>query len=238
MTLDAEAKSPRDRLLRVPTLVEEIVRNLRAMILGGEFRPGERLIEEQLAERFGVSRPPVREALRVLSTDGLVTSEPRKGFAVISLSPRDVVELYDLRWALERTAVELALPLEVPEKLDSLRAAVDTMRGAAAQADPDAMLAANTAFHTALVALPGNRRLSEAYGSLSMQLTVCMAMNLKFREQLYNDPRDAVKRHVALVELLEKGDLEEVLQELRDHGDRTFIDRLDQLIDAPDDSVG
>lgn len=219
--------------LRVPTIVEEIVRNLRAMILRGEYRPGERLIEEQLAEHFGVSRPPVREALRVLSTDGLVTSEPRKGFTVISLSPRDVVELYDLRFALERTAVELAVPVGDPGRLEGMRAAIETMRGAVAQADPDAMLAANTDFHIALVSLPGNRRLNDAYASLSMQLTVCMAMNLKFREQLHHDPRDAVRRHEALLGLIEAGDLDAVLVELRNHGDRSFMDRLDELIDPP-----
>ena len=219
----------------MPTIVEEIVRTLRTSILRGEFRPGERLVEEPLAERFGVSRPPIREALRVLSTDGLVTSTPRKGFAVVALSPRDVIELYDLRFALERTAVELALPLARADQLDPLRAAVATMRGAAAQSDPDVMLAANTAFHTALVGLPDNRRLTETYASLSMQLTVCMAMNLKFREELYNDPGEAVARHEALLDLIATGDLDRVLVELRDHGDRTFMARLDELLLQPDD---
>jgi DNA-binding GntR family transcriptional regulator len=224
------SEAMRSERLAVPTVVETLVQALRSLIMAGSYRPGDRLIEEPIAERFGVSRPPVREALRVLQRDGIVTSVPRKGFIVVPITPQDVREIYDLRFALERTAVELSVPLDDLDRLAPLRAALDIMRAEAAQNDPDLMLEANSTFHFALVGLAGNSRLLTAYSSLRMQLQMCMAMNLKFRQQFHNDPQDVVRRHEELVTLIEDGDLEALLHALQNHGDRSFLARLDDLI--------
>ncbi len=216
--------------LQVPTVSEALVKGIRALIMGGDLKPGERLIEERLAERFGVSRPPLREALRVLAQDGIVTSVPRKGFIVVPVSANDVREIYELRFALERTAVELSLPLRDRHRLTPIHDALDVMRGDAAQSDPDIMLEANSEFHYAMVALPGNSRLMSAYSTIRTQLQMCMAINLKFRQQFYNDPQDVVRRHQELVDLLEKGELAPLIDEIANHGDRSFLSRLDELI--------
>lgn len=92
------------------------------------------------------------------------------------------------------------------------------------------MLAANADFHLALVDLPGNSRLMQAYSALRMQLQLCMAINLNFRKQLYHDPRDVVRRHETLLSLIEAGDLEPLLTELVHHGDRSFLANLDELL--------
>jgi DNA-binding GntR family transcriptional regulator len=218
---------------RIPTVVEEVVRGVRSMIMSAEFRPGQRLIEEPLAERFGVSRPPIREALRVLQRDGIVTSIPRKGFIVIPITAEDVREIYELRWILERSALEIAVPLTDLHDLDPLAGGIERMNADSAQSDPDEMLAANSEFHEALVDLAGNTRLSAAYSTISTQLQMCMAMNLRFRRQLYGDPREAVRRHQVLFDLIKAGELAPLLAELEDHGDRTFLTRLDELIGPP-----
>jgi DNA-binding GntR family transcriptional regulator len=218
--------------LRVPTVVDELVKGIRALILSGELRPGSRLIEESLSARFGVSRPPIREALRVLQRDGIVTSISRKGFIVIPITANDVREIYALRFGLERTALELAIPVDDPEKLKPLRDALEVMRGADAQENPDVMLAANSDFHLALVGLPGNSRLNAAYSALRLQLQLCMAINLNFRKQLYHDPGDAVLRHQRLLTLIEGGELEPLLDELAHHGDRSFLTNLDEFLPA------
>ncbi len=222
-----------DDRLQVPSLVDEIARRLRELILAAAFTPGERLIEEQLAERFGVSRPPVREALRMLSRDGLVVGVPRKGYSVVRLTPEDVRHVYDLRFALERTAIELGVPVTDPSRSARVREALSAMRRPGAQADHEEMLRANSAFHEALVALPGNRWLDDAYRNIAQQLELCMAMNLRFREQLYHDPQDTVRRHEVLAELIDAGVVPDILDELSRHGDRSFMDRLDELIDPP-----
>jgi DNA-binding GntR family transcriptional regulator len=200
--------------LRVPTLVEEVVKGVTAMIMAAEFRPGERLVEERLAE--------------------IVTSVPRKGFTVIPISAEDVREIYELRWILERSALEVAVPLEDPARLAPLQRAIDRMAQQSAQSDPEEMLAANSEFHHALVSLAHNSRLSAAYATISTQLRVCMAMNLRFRRELYGDPTEAVRRHQVLHDLIGAGELAPLLAELQDHGDRSFMSGLDTLIGSPE----
>ncbi len=216
--------------LHVPTLVDEVARNLTGLILQGEFEPGERLIEEQLSERFGVSRPPVREALRILSQDGLVTARPRRGYTVVTLTKADVEEIYSLRFSLERLAVELALPVADPEALAPLARAVDQMRDPRVQQDRMAMVEANADFHRALVALPGHTRLVEAYRRLNLQVTLCMAVNLDFRQGVHKDPEDPARRHQTLLDLMESGDVGAVVAELAVHGDRSFLAHVEQVV--------
>ena len=93
------------------SLVELATVRLRHEILSGSLEPGERLIEEQLTQRFGISRAPLREALRLLGQQGLVEHLPRRGVRVAELSAGDVDELFGLRDVLERHAVRSALPL-------------------------------------------------------------------------------------------------------------------------------
>lgn len=203
---------------------------LRAFILSGAVRPGERLVEERLCERFGVSRPLVREALRSLEQQGLVTRLPRRGSIVTPLDADDVREIYSLRWALERFALDLAMPVEDPSRLDPLREAIDAMRAAAATGDRQASLDANADFHLALCALPGHRRLIAAYRSLMRQLLLCMAMNLRFRDELLAGADDSEERHRRLLRLIEAGDVATVHREIDAHGDQAFMDRLDDFI--------
>ena len=218
-------------ILQVPTLTDETVRILRERLLAGDFAPGERLVEEQLAERFGVSRPPIREALRILSRDGLVVGRPRRGYSVVALTADEIRDLYDFRFVLERSAVELALPVATADRIQALGDAVERMRGELAQTNPDEMLKSNSAFHAALVDLPGNRWLTEAYRTVSQQIEICMAMNLRVRRQLVSDPGDTVRRHQVLFDLVAAGDVDAVLGELTQHGNRSFLDRLDELLE-------
>lgn len=216
-------------VLHVPTISETLVKSIRTMIFSGELRPGERLIEERLAQRFGVSRPPLREAMRVLEQSGIITSSHRRGFIVTPISGDDVREIYELRFVLERAAAELSVPLRDPRRLQPVRDALDRMRQEAAQNDRDIMLEANSAFHSALVALPGNSRIIAAYATILEQLEMCMAINLKFRQELHKDPQDVVRRHEHLLALIEAGDRDALVDAIANHGDRSFLTHLDEL---------
>lgn len=101
------------------SLVELAVQRLCNEILSGALVPGERLIEEQLTRRFGTSRAPLREALRLLGQQGLVEHLPRRGVRVAELSPQDVDELFGLREVLERFSVQIAPPVPEPLTLRS-----------------------------------------------------------------------------------------------------------------------
>ena len=120
------------------------------------FAPGARLRQEELAEIFNTSRIPVREALRALEYEGLVRSEPHRGFTVTRLDADEVEEVYDLRILLESHAVRLALPLLTDEDLDELEQLFTKVQ----EADtPDHGLAAREAFYTRLYSVTGRPRL-------------------------------------------------------------------------------
>src|SRR5947209_5967811 len=104
------------------TAQELVLASVRDAILAGVLDPGARLRQEELAELFGTSRIPVREALRALEYEGLVRSEPHRGFTVTSLDADDVEEVYDLRIVLESHAIRLAVPLLTDEDLVELEA--------------------------------------------------------------------------------------------------------------------
>lgn len=138
------------------TAQEIVLSSLRDAVLAGVFAPGARLRQEELADIFSTSRIPVREALRALEYEGLVRSEPHRGFTVTRLDADEVEEVYDLRILLESHAVRLALPLLTDEDLDELESLFDRVRNAAT---PDDGLAAREAFYTRLYSVTGRPRL-------------------------------------------------------------------------------
>lgn len=214
-----------------PSLVDMTVAALRKLILAGEYKPGERLIEQRLTERLGISRPPLREAMRVLQQEGLVVTFPRRGAVVTPLSNEDVYEIYTLRFALDRLAVELGVPVRDPRLLEPLRSAVAGMERAVRTGDREQLLQENINFHASMCALACHRRLTQAYSALTMQLRLCMAMNLRLREQVHGSLEENVERHRVLLELVELGHREELLAAIAQHGDRAFIEHLEELID-------
>ncbi len=138
------------------TAQELVLSSLREAVLSGVFQPGARLRQEELADLFSTSRIPVREALRALEYEGLVTSEPHRGFTVTHLDADEVEEVYDLRILLESHAVRIALPLLTDEDLDDLEELFERVRTAP---NPDEGLAAREAFYTRLYSVTGRPRL-------------------------------------------------------------------------------
>src|SRR4051812_36572022 len=108
---------------------------LRRLIIAGELRPGQRVNQEDLAERIGVSVAPVREALRALEQEGQVTYLPRRGYFVTELRVEDLREIYELRQVLEERAARAALPTLDDEALERLRAAAAACVDAADSGD-------------------------------------------------------------------------------------------------------
>jgi DNA-binding GntR family transcriptional regulator len=204
------------------SLVELTTARLRHEILSGTLGPGERLIEEQLTQRFGISRAPLREALRLLGQQGLVEHLPRRGVRVAELSSADVDELFGLRDVLEHYAVETALPLPPAHRLEALRQALEGMATAAGAGDAFAENEAHRGFHLALVELAGHRHLVQAYEPVLFKLQLYMAANLR-REAEQRDPAEGVDRHRRLYEAVASDDPAKALEALATHGARTYI---------------
>lgn len=221
------------KYLLPPTLVATVADELRHRILRGQYRPGEKLSEVTLAQELGVSRPPLREAMRLLQQEGLLASEPRKGMFLATLTPEDIRDIYTVRLALESLAVDLALPLNDPAQLQPLRDSIERMERDIQDGDLAELTLENSRFHRELVAISGNGYLQQVYGALMGKLQMCMAMNLRFRESLFGDREDVIRRHQVLVDLMETGEPEAVKYALANHGDRSFLSHLDILLQEP-----
>lgn len=166
----------------------------------GAFAPGDRLREEDVGERLGLSRTPVREALRRLEADGIVEHRPRIGAVIRSLSHAEVVELYEMRVVLERTAAELAAKHGAAAEFDALDDLNDRIE--AERANPALGAAINQDFHRGLYLAGRNRFLLEAARALNNSL-------LLLGPTTYTDPARidvVVGEHRQIVEALRAGD--------------------------------
>jgi DNA-binding GntR family transcriptional regulator len=212
-----------DDVLRPRSLVELATGRLRSEILSGALEPGTRLVEEQLTQRFGISRAPLREALRLLAEQGLVEHLPRRGVRVTRYSDRDFDELFAVRDALERLAVSLVHARRPPASdFAPLEAALHGLRGAADRGDRLAASDAHRAFHLALVALADSHQLLAAYEPIILKLQLYMAANLR-REAEATSAADGVRRHQRLYDALRGGSPEAIEEELHRHGARQFF---------------
>jgi DNA-binding GntR family transcriptional regulator len=210
--------------LTSPSLVELAVARLRYVILSGTVDPGARLVEEQLTRQLGISRAPLREALRLLAEQGLVEHTPRRGSRVANLSGRDVAELYQLRDVLEQHVVRSAPPAAVVAAHTGMRAALDTMATAAAAGDRLALADAHRGFHVALATSGGNRQLSLVYEQVLTKIQLYMALNLRREAESTADPLDGVRRHDRLLAAVKRGRPEAILTALAGHGARSYLD--------------
>ena len=173
--------------LYAPSLVEVTTRQLREEILTGQLAPGQRLIEDQIRLRFAISRAPLREALRSLAQQGLVEHLPRRGMRVTELTATDIDQLFGIRRALERHAIEMHLSAgrrPPDDRLGEVRQWLDQMRQADADGDDLRKDDAHRAFHAAIVGLAGNRQLDLALEPILLKLQRPMAVNLRREAQL------------------------------------------------------
>ena len=160
------------------SLREMVAESLRQAILDGSFKPGQRLMDAEIATRMGISRSPVREALRQLEKDGLVRSHPNRGSIVADLSRDDMVELYGIRATLEGLAAAWACQKIGGQALDELGRLADEMQALLPfESDDDrvAFLHKDVEFHQHLLAAAQAPRLAELLAGVRLQIRVIMA---------------------------------------------------------------
>ncbi|MFJ3421210.1 MULTISPECIES: GntR family transcriptional regulator [unclassified Streptomyces] len=141
---------------------ERVLANLRQEIIAGRLGPGDRLVERELAERFGVSRVPVREAIRALVAEGFVHFETPRRAVVRPLTPNDVQELFELREALEVYAAGLAASRATPEELAGVAELLDRAAAATEAGDAEVITDINSRLHDSIVTMAGNTLLTAA----------------------------------------------------------------------------
>jgi len=151
-------------------LRDVVFNTLRQAILTGELRPGERLMEIHLADRLGVSRTPIREAIRKLELEGLVTMIPRRGAEVAQITEKSMNDVLEVRRAVDALCVELACERITKEELEQLRQACDRFEEAVGTGDVKEIAQADVALHDIIVQATGNQRLVQLVNTLSEQM--------------------------------------------------------------------
>ena len=180
-------------------------------ILDGVYGPGDRIVEIRVAEEFGVSQAPVREALRELELLRLIVSEPFRGARVRAVTAEELAEIYPVRAALEEVAARGAASV-LAGHVEPLRAEIEAMRTAARQADVHDFTAHDVAFHRLIVEASGNRTLQELWLSLHVDLRTTITLIKRV-----DDLMQVAESHVPVLEALDSGDAERSAQVLRRH---------------------
>lgn len=178
------------------TLREVVADEMRAMIMRGDLRPGERILEDRIAEQLGVSRNPVREAIRVLEASGLVQVRPRRGAHVTDFDLDDLRKLLELRSLLEAYASELAARERSDADLAELSRCVTEGRDAAARQDHVVAADCHRDFHIAIERASGNRHLGAVVAPLREQTELVFAVLLDERGPMGWDDHEAIRQAI------------------------------------------
>lgn len=207
------AGSPEFAALARSDLVARIEDALRQAITAGQLAPGARLVEVDLARRFGVSRAPVREAARRLESLGLLVSRPGHGFAVRRFTARDIDDLFRVRLQLELASAELACERATDAELAEFPRKVDAMAVEARSLTAGGSIAPSLAFHAAIAEASGNRYLFRLLGNLHVELAALLGLGIAS----FYDPPGLVESHRPLAEALARRDVEAACRALRAH---------------------
>ena len=194
-------------------LVGQVARMLVQAIVQGRLAPGSKVVEAGIARELGVSRAPVREAARLLESQGLLVASPRRGFFVRKFAGDEIDEIYDLRLCVERHAGVLAARNLTPESRDALRRQIDVMHQTADLDDPARQVEEDYRFHRLICEIAGNRRLLRLFDDLASE----MRMVIGLIGRLYDDPHEIARTHEPVLAAIEQGHPERIVAHIDHH---------------------
>lgn len=197
--------------LKQTALGAQIAHELRFRIVSGQLTTGEHLVELRLSEGFGVSRGPVRDALRQLEAEGLVETR-RKGVYVVGLQDKDIEELYSLRESLESLAVKLTLE-QTGIDWSVFERSIDAMRDAADRNTAREFAVADLAFHALFYELSGHRRLASVWKQLQPTFTVLLEVTTAQDVDL----NPSAESHAEILRCVQTGNVDAAMTELSQH---------------------
>jgi len=195
------------------TLTDQALLQIRNAIRSGKLKPGDRLVETQLAEEMQISCFPIREALRYLEREGLVQTEPFKGTYVAKLTEKDMEELYSLRSAVEELAVRILIKNIDESKIKKLESIVASMIEASKDENLDKMIAEDLRFHRTICELSGHRRLLDVWLNLENQLHIFLTIE----KDLFGNSHRFVKTHHPILEAVKGRKIRPARKAIRDH---------------------
>jgi len=194
-------------------LRELVLEAIREAIINGSLKPRERLMEIQMAEELGVSRTPIREALRKLELEGFIVMVPRKGAYVADISTKDIADVFEIRASLEGLAAALAAERATEEELEFMERCLVIKAEAIANADFDKLVDIDTKFHEAIYKASRNERLVSIVNNLREQIQRLRTTSLSVPGRMYQ----SLKEHRAIVEAIQSRDVSLARQVSQDH---------------------
>lgn len=200
----------------------DLVEFFKQEILGGRLNPGDRIVETKFARELGISQTPVREAVRLLSGEGIITIVPNRGPVVNELSARDIFEIYSLRASIEGLAIRLATQIATDEAVRELELFYEEMKGKAKDSDVVSLLVDSLYIHQSIISLSEHSRLLRAYESISFQIALVNRIlgNESTKEK-------EVEQHSELIEALKERDPDKAELTMRKHIYRSYRECLD-----------
>ncbi len=206
--------------------LRDIVSNtLREGILTGELKPGERLMEIHLAKKLDVSRTPIREAIRMLELEGLVTMIPRKGAEVAKISEEDIRDVLEVRKALDSLAVKLACERITGEEKEGIKKAEEEFEKSILTKDAKTIAKADVEFHDRILIASKNRRLSQMVNNLADRI-------YRYRFEYIKDDSNhkrLAEEHRAIMESIFSGDEEKAMERVSTHIDNQEKGIIEQI---------
>jgi DNA-binding GntR family transcriptional regulator len=194
-------------------LRDVVFNTLREAILKGELKPGERLMELQLAAKLGVSRTPIREAIRMLELEGLAVTTPRKGAEVARMTEKDMEDVLQIRKVLDELAVQLACDKINASHLKAMESAIRTFEEASKARNVKQVAQADEAFHDAIYQAADNAKLMTLLNNLREQIYRYRVEYLK-DENVY---QTLLSEHKIIYESLKDGDKDRVTRITSQH---------------------
>lgn len=194
-------------------LRDVVFNTLRQEILTGKLKPGEHLREITLANKIGVSRTPVREAIRMLELEGLVKMMPRKGAQVADISQKELTDVLEVRNALEQLAIELACQRITPEQIEQLKENVVEFKAATRSGDVTRLAQIDVDFHDIIFSATDNRRLIQMLNNLREQM-------YRFRFEYLKDSEvyeGLIEEHIQVIKNLEERDIQAARENISYH---------------------
>ncbi len=192
-------------------LMAVVTGELRRRILALELSPGEHLVESRLAEQLDVSRNPVREAIRVLATEGFVEISPRRGAFVASCSPEDAENMFEVRLALEPVGTRLAALRAGEHGVAALVESIDQARRAMHAGELDVVANLNTEFHSLVMQMSSNAYLE------SIAIPTIKRSQWMYRQNAATRAPHSWSEHAGLLEAIREGDADAAEMEARHH---------------------
>jgi DNA-binding GntR family transcriptional regulator len=215
--------------IRQDSLGEEVTLRLRNAILSGRLKDGDRIVERDVSAELGVSRGPIRDALRQLEHEGLVTLLPRRGARVASLTAEEAIETLAIRGALEPLAVETLLNRNDPSALAPLEDCVARLRAASKTGDWPALVSLDMEFHETVFRQAGRR-----FARVWDVLRVPLLQTFRIHREFYDSGTTVYRRHRELLDEIKSGDLARAKAAVAEH----VIDLRPQLLERLSDSRG